>query len=823
MLKATGLIVSILACLLGSFHPADARDGGIRLLARLPADRGGHALGLRSGGSTLTWPGWVPLYSLPAQNTWTMKAIVQPGGVVWVHSWGQEGLPHRLLRSTDDGATWKEALVRPQSFICFAARGDSLAVVGVQGEGLLRTTDAGASWSTVFSYGPMFNGIGFVGTDTVIAHGDPDAQGIMVARSTDAGATWTRLTNLPPELPTDAMSNAVWFPQDTYGRTMWIAIYVYPGPIPRILRTTDAGESWSLLENAMTPHRGVFATVGTLTFVDDSVGYQVSHWNDLDYYEHSIGYLFKTTDGGATWSGPISIDPAMPMDELDVTSAMALRGTDSLMAVGTRIPTALGPLASCSPDGGQSWIPVHPHGPRQLWGVAFGSTTRGFAFGDQGGYRFCPTQPQKFLLSSPYWFWDFDSTLVGQRSDSQAVTLENIGVDEITVSGIDLPSGHFTSSGVPSVPLTLQSGESASFLVAFSPRARGVLEDSLVIVSDDLDYPRRVISLHGTSYAMDVVERLSMYAVSGEGKLHTVDPATGTNVEIGEFVLGAPTTMAVREKTDGLYAWMGGSLYQVGAGSADLVEALRSSISGTVNAIAFDGGDAVYIGLQDGKVCKINVETGAETLIGTATGYMITGLAHDPADDVLWAAARKFPFGGLDFILTISTEDATPTIVGNTGDNVVTNSLTFDGAGNLYGLKQKAGTDYLVQFDKATGALVDSVDLGTLGFEAITMWYDLVTEIEERNMVPVGFQLAQNYPNPFNPSTVIEFTLPHAGYVSLKVYNLFGEESATLVAGEQAVGTFKATWDASGLPSGVYFYRLTAGAYVQTKKMVLIR
>jgi hypothetical protein len=78
-------------------------------------------------------------------------------------------------------------------------------------------------------------------------------------------------------------------------------------------------------------------------------------------------------------------------------------------------------------------------------------------------------------------------------------------------------------------------------------------------------------------------------------------------------------------------------------------------------------------------------------------------------------------------------------------------------------------------------------------------------------------------PNPFNPSTTIEYALPHAGLVTLKVYNVLGEEVAVLITGDHAAGTFKATWDASDMPSGVYFYRLTAGEYVQTKKAVLMR
>jgi hypothetical protein len=102
-----------------------------------------------------------------------------------------------------------------------------------------------------------------------------------------------------------------------------------------------------------------------------------------------------------------------------------------------------------------------------------------------------------------------------------------------------------------------------------------------------------------------------------------------------------------------------------------------------------------------------------------------------------------------------------------------------------------------------------------------------VTWIEEDPQVdgqlPQNFALQQNYPNPFNPNTTIEYALPHTGYVALKVHNVLGEEVAILVSGDHAAGTFRTTWDASGMPSGVYFYRLTTGEYVQTKKMVLMR
>ncbi|HPC11332.1 MAG TPA: T9SS type A sorting domain-containing protein, partial [candidate division Zixibacteria bacterium] len=91
------------------------------------------------------------------------------------------------------------------------------------------------------------------------------------------------------------------------------------------------------------------------------------------------------------------------------------------------------------------------------------------------------------------------------------------------------------------------------------------------------------------------------------------------------------------------------------------------------------------------------------------------------------------------------------------------------------------------------------------------------------NLMPGRFELAQNYPNPFNPSTTIGFTLPTAQDVQLVVYNVLGQEIATLVNGRMAAGSHQVTFEASGRPSGVYFYRLTYEDGVETRKMTLVK
>lgn len=89
------------------------------------------------------------------------------------------------------------------------------------------------------------------------------------------------------------------------------------------------------------------------------------------------------------------------------------------------------------------------------------------------------------------------------------------------------------------------------------------------------------------------------------------------------------------------------------------------------------------------------------------------------------------------------------------------------------------------------------------------------------NEVADGYSLSQNYPNPFNPQTNISFMLPNDGNVTLKVYNALGNEIATLMNGHLKKGLYKAEFDGKGLASGIYFYKLTAGNFTDTKKMIL--
>jgi hypothetical protein len=101
----------------------------------------------------------------------------------------------------------------------------------------------------------------------------------------------------------------------------------------------------------------------------------------------------------------------------------------------------------------------------------------------------------------------------------------------------------------------------------------------------------------------------------------------------------------------------------------------------------------------------------------------------------------------------------------------------------------------------------------------------VVTGVEDEPVetAPASYALEQNYPNPFNPSTVIRYALPAAGFTTIRVYNLIGQEIATLFNGMQDAGRHTLRFNAASLPSGVYFYRIESGSFRAVKKMMLVK
>jgi carboxypeptidase T len=249
---------------------------------------------------------------------------------------------------------------------------------------------------------------------------------------------------------------------------------------------------------------------------------------------------------------------------------------------------------------------------------------------------------------------------------------------------------------------------------------------------------------------------------------------------------------------------------------------------------------------------------------GDSTAVRIRALAAKPAGTYT-AALRLVPNIGEPITVPITMNVTTPPpphiIVSQTsftdtvavGDSVFQSFTISNTGGSLltYGVIDTAGTSWLsvspafgaldsgqtavsAIIMRGTGLTPDSTYMATIYVVSndpstssvplnVTLRVTHPTAVREDEPIPTTFALLQNYPNPFNPSTTFSFDIPYPSFAVLTIYNILGQEVAVLVNEEMNPGRYRVTWDAIGLSSGVYVYKLQAGSFTDTKKLLLVR
>jgi hypothetical protein len=192
------------------------------------------------------------------------------------------------------------------------------------------------------------------------------------------------------------------------------------------------------------------------------------------------------------------------------------------------------------------------------------------------------------------------------------------------------------------------------------------------------------------------------------------------------------------------------------------------------------------------------------------TDYDIGGSAQQTTDGgyVIVGNIRSIGAGGFDFYLIKTNSN---------GDTLWTK--TFGGTDEEYGGSVQQTTDggYVITgYTRSFGAGNNDVYL-------IKTDANGVVSVNPEESIPLNFSLEQNFPNPFNPTTTIRYSIPERSFVKLKVFNLLGQQIATLVDKEQSIGTYTIQWEASNFPSGVYLYSLQTNDFVETKKLILLK
>ena len=170
--------------------------------------------------------------------------------------------------------------------------------------------------------------------------------------------------------------------------------------------------------------------------------------------------------------------------------------------------------------------------------------------------------------------------------------------------------------------------------------------------------------------------------------------------------------------------------------------------------------------------------------------------------------------------------------------NVAVNMLTstdFVGAGGAQFPAASNWTEFNVPIQYTSGetptvailgiSVANTMGMGTVGTTATVdfVMFGAPTDVEPIEGNPVSYSLTQNYPNPFNPSTFIEYSIPEESFVELKVYDILGNEIATLVSEQQPAGVYRADFNADNKPAGLYFAQLTSNDFTKVIKMILLK
>ncbi len=440
---------------------------------------------------------------------------------------------------------------------------------------------------------------------------------------------------------------------------------------------------------------------------------------------------------------------------------------------------------------------------------------------------------------------DFGNIEMTHSSDPFTAVIKNYGEDNLVITGVAQDAGPFHRLNNITFPVTLGSYDSLLLELQFTPADTGNVEEMLQVSSNNTEFDG--LTVKGKGYVIKTAVRNVLYASSGtfsDGNILTINPFSGAGTIIGPSLYPELKSIAADPVSSIIYGIYSGQaipsteLVRVNAerGDAYLISIVEEggTLLTDLTSIAFDTDGILYGFKKSGQIYRVDPSTGTAVLKSTAP-VQISSAAFNPLTGELWIAFYAAIGTGKDKIYKLNIETGEATLIGNTGLSLMTNSLVFDGVGELYGTIGNASqVSSFIKIDTSTAA---GTIIGPVQYPNITglaYYGDKFTGIEndEPGMVTV-YSLAQNYPNPFNPSTVISYSLPFTSDVSLKIYNILGETVKTLVSSEMTAGRHSINWtgdDNSGskVSSGVYFYELRAASvsgekYNDMKKMILMK
>ncbi|NWG28081.1 MAG: T9SS type A sorting domain-containing protein [Ignavibacteriaceae bacterium] len=248
-------------------------------------------------------------------------------------------------------------------------------------------------------------------------------------------------------------------------------------------------------------------------------------------------------------------------------------------------------------------------------------------------------------------------------------------------------------------------------------------------------------------------------------------------------------------RTDGSYNF---TRYNTDFPELDPQSDLLTTVAADLNGIA-------WVGSNKG-LFKLNAETGTYQFYSPSNSQI-------PGDNI--SPLLVTPDGKLWFANFQSTTTSTYGL------------CWFDGTNfGIFPQQQTGGLPHAQIYDIEVKNIQNGYELwiscASRGVAVLTVETSVTNQDEIKNL-PTDFILNQNYPNPFNPTTKLSFVIGHSSFVTLKVYDILGNKVATLLNEVKQPGTYEVDFNAADLSSGTYFYKLQAGSFIETKKMILLR
>jgi len=214
-------------------------------------------------------------------------------------------------------------------------------------------------------------------------------------------------------------------------------------------------------------------------------------------------------------------------------------------------------------------------------------------------------------------------------------------------------------------------------------------------------------------------------------------------------------------------------------------------------------------------------------------GAVVDAVWHNPGQDSTYTLGTQNQYPGnavagsgvYDFEISISLADSGGREI---RFKLIKKDGTYGYAGSAIDNNDRFDTDYFncLSFALDSGNTTTALNLKdvlTTYGDPITLPEWVTSAEQPETLVPANFSLSQNYPNPFNPVTEIKYALPRNSYISLKIYNLLGQEVASIFEGQQKAGYHSAVFNGSALSSGLYLYRLQARHFAETRKLILLK